>query len=137
MKSKSLVVRTVFILVTVAFNFFQEEGFRGETFLFFRGSTSSLGSVTSPSFFSSPLPFISSTLSSHPQSGDTEAVFPETLLNSWTSLVFFVLLGPGVSCSLCMVSGILGSEISAGSVGRRRSTDQSLVISYRSSSRSL
>jgi hypothetical protein len=30
----------------VAFDFFWEEGFRGETFLFFKGSTSSLGGVT-------------------------------------------------------------------------------------------
>jgi hypothetical protein len=44
--------------------------------------------------------------SSPPRSGDTEAVFPEALLKSWTSLVFFVLLGPGVSCSFCVVSGL-------------------------------
>jgi hypothetical protein len=50
MKSKSSIVSTVFILVTVAFDFFWEEGFRGETFLFFRGLTSSLGSVTSSGF---------------------------------------------------------------------------------------
>jgi hypothetical protein len=46
MKSKSSEVRTVCILVMVAFDFFQEEGFKGETFLFFKGLTSSLGGVT-------------------------------------------------------------------------------------------
>jgi hypothetical protein len=76
MKSKSSVVSIVFILVTVAFDFFQEEGFGGETFLFFKGSNSSLGSVTSTGLCSSPLPFVSSTSSSPPWSGDTEAIFP-------------------------------------------------------------
>jgi hypothetical protein len=137
MKSKSSKVSTVFILVMVAFDFFWEKCFRGETFLFFRGSTSSLGSVTFPRFCSSPLPFISSTSSSPPHSGDTEAIFPKALLNSWTSSVFFVLMGPCVSCSLCVVSRLLGSDISVGSTGRRRSMEQSLVISSRSSSMSL
>jgi hypothetical protein len=82
MKSKSSEVRTVYILVMADFNFFREEGFRGETFLFFKGSTSSLGSVTSPGFCSV------STSSSPPQSGDTEAVFPEVMLKFWTSSVF-------------------------------------------------
>jgi hypothetical protein len=94
MKSKSSVGRIVCILVTVALYFFQEEGFVGETFLFFKGSTSSLGHVTSPFFFSA------STSSSTPWSGDSEAVFPEALLKSWTSIVFFLLFVPGVSCSL-------------------------------------
>jgi hypothetical protein len=82
MKSKSSAVSTFFILVTVAFDFFWEEGFKGETFLFFRGSTSSLGGVTLPGFYSSPFPFSSSTSSSPPRSGDTEAVFLEALLKS-------------------------------------------------------
>jgi hypothetical protein len=47
MKSKSSVVSTVFILVMVALDFFQEEGFREEAFLFFKGSISSLDDVTS------------------------------------------------------------------------------------------
>jgi hypothetical protein len=50
-----------------------------------------------------------------------EAVFPKVLLKSWTSSVFFVLLGLGVSCT---VSGMVGLDISAGSAGIRRSIDQ-------------
>jgi hypothetical protein len=100
MKSKSSTLSTVCILVKVALDFFQEEGFEVETFLLFKGSVSSLDDVTLPCFCSSYLPFISSTLSSPPRLGDTEAVFSEALLKSWTSLVFFLLLVPGVSCSL-------------------------------------
>jgi hypothetical protein len=96
MKSKSSTVSTVFILVTVALVFFREEGFGGETFLFFKGSTSSLGGVTSPCFFSSSFPFISSTSSSPPQPVDIEAIFSKALLKSWTFLVFFLLLVLGV-----------------------------------------
>jgi hypothetical protein len=62
MKSKSSTVSIVFILVMVALGFFQEEGFEGETFLFFKRSTSSLANVTLPCFCSYPFPFISSTL---------------------------------------------------------------------------
>jgi hypothetical protein len=80
--------------------FLREEGFVGETFLFFKGSASSLGGVTFPFFFSSSFPFISSTSSSPPRSGDTEVVFYDALLKSWTSSVFFLLLVLGVSCSL-------------------------------------
>jgi hypothetical protein len=137
MNSKSSVVSTVCILVMVALDFFWEEGFRGKTFLFFRGSVSSLGSVTFPCFCSTSLPFISSTSSSPPQSGDTEAVFPEALLKYWISSVLFLLLGLGVSCSLCVVFGMSGLDISARSTGIRRFLDQSLVISSRSSSVSL
>jgi hypothetical protein len=135
MKSKSSIVRTVFILVTMALDFYWEEGFGGETFLLFRGSTLSLGGVTSPGFCSAPFPFSSSTSSSPPRSGHTEEVFPEAILKSWTSSVFFVLLGLGVSSSLCIVFGPSGSNISisAGSVGIRRFVDQSLVISSMSS----
>jgi hypothetical protein len=129
MKSKSLVVSTIFILVMVALDFFREEGFRGETFLFFRGSFSYLDGVTSPCFCSTPVLFISS--SSPPQSCDIEVVFPKALLRSCTSSIFFVLLGSGVSCAVSRLSGL---NISAGSAGIRRSIDQSLVISSRSSS---
>jgi hypothetical protein len=106
MNSKSLVVSTVCILVTVVLDFFQEECCGGETFLFFRGSVSSLGSVTLPFFYSVSFPFISSTSSSPPQSGDIEELLPKALLKSWTSSVFFFLLGLCVSCSLCVVSGL-------------------------------
>jgi hypothetical protein len=66
----------------VDFDFFQEEGFRRETFLFFKGSTSSLDGVTSPGFYSTY------TLSSPPWTSDSEAVFPEVLLKFWTFSVF-------------------------------------------------
>jgi hypothetical protein len=89
MNSKSSKVRTVFIFFMVAFDFFWEEGFRGETFLFLKGSISSLGGVTFPGFYSA------STSSSPLRSGDTEAVFLEVLLKFWTSSVFL-----GVFCSL-------------------------------------
>jgi hypothetical protein len=78
-KSKSSKVRTVCILVMVAFNFFQEEGFRGEPFLFFRGSNSS------PCFYSTS--FSSNSSPSPPHSGDMEEVF----------LDFFGLLCPARS----------------------------------------
>jgi hypothetical protein len=93
-KSKLSKVRTIFILVIEAFDFFWEEGFKGETFLLFEGSTSYLGGVTLLGFISA------STSSSPPQSGDTEGVFPKVLIKFWTSLVLFCLLVPGVVWSL-------------------------------------
>jgi hypothetical protein len=95
MKSKSSGVRIVCNLVIVAFDFFREEGFGGETFLFFKGSSSSLGSVTSPFFFSAYVPSIS--LPSPPLFGEMKVVFMDVLSKSQTSSVFFILLGPGVS----------------------------------------
>jgi hypothetical protein len=53
MKSKSSIVSIVFILVKVALDLFQKVGFMGKTFLFFKGSSSSIGSlggVTLPFF---------------------------------------------------------------------------------------
>jgi hypothetical protein len=100
MKSKSSGVSVVYILVTVALVFFWEEGFGGETFLFFKGPASSLGSVTSPFFCLDSLSFIYSTSLLPPRSGDVEVVFPEALLKSWTSSVLCLLLVPSVSCSL-------------------------------------
>jgi hypothetical protein len=102
----------IYILVMVAFDFFQEEGFGGEPFLFFMGSTSS-SCLCSTSFSFNSLP-------SPPCSGDMEIVFTDVLSISWTSSVFLVMLGLGVSC---VVSGPLMSDISAGSVGIRRSAD--------------
>jgi hypothetical protein len=94
MNLKSSEVRTVCILVIEDFDFFREEGFRGETFLFFKGSTSSLGDVTSPGLYSI------STSSPPPQSGDMEEVFTEVLIKFWTSSVFFYLLVTSVFYSL-------------------------------------
>jgi hypothetical protein len=120
----------VFSLVTGAFDFFREEGFRGEPFLFFIISTSSLG-LCSTSSKSSPLP---------PCFGVMDVVLTDLLSTSWISssffvcFVFFVLLGPGVFYA---ASGLSMSEISAGSTKIRRSANHSLVISSRSSSVSL
>jgi hypothetical protein len=125
-KFKSSEVRTVYILVMVAFDFFQEEGFKGEPFLFFRGSTSS------PYFYSTSLSFKYSP--SPPCSGDMEAVFTDVLSNSLTSSFFFILLGPGVSCA---VYGLSMLDISARSARIKRSSNHSLVISSKSSFASL
>jgi hypothetical protein len=132
MKLKSSKVRMVCILVIGDFDLFQEEGFGGETFLFFEGSSSSLGSVTSPFLCFSFVPYIS--LPSPPFSGDMESVFTEALLKYCTSSIFFFLLGPGVSYA---TYGMSMSDISAGSARIRRSVDHSLVISSKSSSVSL
>jgi hypothetical protein len=64
MKSKSSEVRVVSNLVLVSFDFFLEEGFGGKIFLFFEGSSSSLGSVTSPFFYSTFAPSISPAITS-------------------------------------------------------------------------
>jgi hypothetical protein len=111
MKSKSSKVRAVCILVMVAFDFFRDEGFRGGTFLFFEGSSSSLGGVTSLGLYSA------STSSPPPRSGDMEAIFPEVLLKLWTSSVFFC---SGVFYSLWVSFGLSISDISAGLAGIRR-----------------
>jgi hypothetical protein len=70
----------VCILVMVAFTFFREEGFSKETFLFFEGSSSSLGGVTSPFFYSTSMPSISPP--SPPCSAEMEAVFTDALSKS-------------------------------------------------------
>jgi hypothetical protein len=119
-------------LVLVAFTFFRDEGFDGETFLFFEGYSSSLGSVTLPFFYSNSAPSISPP--SPPFSTEMEVVFIDALSKSWTSSVFFIFLGLGVSCA---ASGLYKSDISAGFAGMRRFADQSLVISSKSTSVSL
>jgi hypothetical protein len=90
MKLKSSKVRVISSLVLVAFNFFLEEGFGGETFLLFEGSSSSLGGVTFPLFYLTSIP-------SSPLSTEMDAVYMDALSRSWTSSVFFILLGPTVS----------------------------------------
>jgi hypothetical protein len=70
----------VCILVIEDFDFFLEEGFRGEMFLFFEGSSSSLGGVNSPFLCSTSTPSIS--LPSPTYSGDMEAVFTDAYLNT-------------------------------------------------------
>jgi hypothetical protein len=131
MKSKSSNVRVVHIFVTVVLGFFLEEYFRGETFLFFDESSSSLGSGTSNFCCLVSVPSSSSPYSSSVM----ESVLTNRLSTSCNSSVFFiifaffVILGLGVSYA---VPGLLISDISAGSTETRRFTDQSLVISSRS-----
>jgi hypothetical protein len=115
-------------LVLVAFIFFLEEGFRGETFLLFDGSSSSLGGVTSPFPYSTSVPSISPP--SPPLSGDIEGVCAEMIWTSWDSSFFLVFLYPGVSC---MTSGLSTSKSSTGSAGMRRFAEHFLVISSKSS----
>jgi hypothetical protein len=132
MNSKSSEVRVVSNLILVAFIFFLEEGFEGETFLFFEGSSSSLGDVTSTFFCSTLVPSISPP--SPPCSGEIEGVCVEVLWASWASSFFLVFLCPGVSYA---ASGLSTSESSVGSAGIRRFVDHSVVIYYNYSSISL
>jgi hypothetical protein len=102
MKSKSSSMITVCNLVLLDLDFFLKVGFVGESFLFLEGSTSStgsLGGVMSLVFFLSSFPLVASlsTSSSHPHPGDSEVVSSNVLLRFCTSLVFFLLLVPGVS----------------------------------------
>jgi cytochrome c biogenesis protein CcdA len=133
MKSKSSNVREVCILVTGVLGFFLKEYFRGETFLFFDESSSSLGGGTLNFCCSVSVPYSSSPSSS----GVMEAILTDRLSTSWTSSVFFIvftffiLLGPSVSYA---VLGLSMSDIYAGSAETRRSINHSLVISSRSSS---
>jgi hypothetical protein len=55
-KSKSSRVRVVLSMVSVALDFFQDEGFGGVIFLFLEGSSSSLRGVTSPFLCSNFVP---------------------------------------------------------------------------------
>jgi hypothetical protein len=78
MKSKSSKVRVVHILVIGVLGFFLEEDFRGETFLFFNESSSSLGGGTSTLFCSFYVPY-----SSSPSSfGVMEAILRDRLSTS-------------------------------------------------------
>jgi hypothetical protein len=88
----------------VSLDFFHEVGFLGEIFIFLEGSASSMGSlggVTSPCFYLSSFPLVCSlfTSSLYPHLGDSKAVSSDALLRFCTSSVFFLLLGPSVSCS--------------------------------------
>ena len=62
--------------------FLSGRGFQGRNLPLLQGSTSSLGGVIFPFLFSCSFPFISSTLSSAPRSGDIDAVFSDVLLKS-------------------------------------------------------
>jgi hypothetical protein len=114
---------TFWIFGLLDLEFFHEECFMGETFLFLDGSVSSrgfCGGVTSPFlsfsyYFSSFL-----TSSSPPLLGDSDAVSSDALCNSCTSCFFFFLLLLGASYSsqvttkFPMRSGLDNSMGSAG-----------------------
>jgi hypothetical protein len=125
--SKSSRVRVVLNVVLVALYFIWDQGFGGVTFLFLDGSSSSLGGVTSPLFFSTSV--TPSSPPSSPYLGEIEVVFVDVLWTSCTSSYFFILLCPGF---FDIVLGLSTSDIFVGSTGTRRSTDHSLVISSKS-----
>jgi hypothetical protein len=84
----------------LAFEFFHDVGFVGETFLLldvFASSRGFLGGVTSPCFFLSSSPSFShlSTSSTPPLLGEFDAIFSDALFISCTSsfLFFLLLLG--------------------------------------------
>jgi hypothetical protein len=103
MRSMSSIVSTVCILGLLALDFFHDEGFMGETFLFLDVSASSMGSLGCyfTCFFLSSSPFSSSlsTSSPPPPPGESEAVSSDALFNSCTSSFFFLLLLLGASYS--------------------------------------
>jgi hypothetical protein len=121
MRSMSSTVSTVCNLGLLALDFFRDEGFMGETFLFLDVSASSrgsLGSVTSPylCFSSSPLSSSLSTSSPPPPLGESKIVSSDVLFNSYTSSFFFLLLLLGASYSSRVTTGLLmrlGSDSSA------------------------
>jgi hypothetical protein len=82
----------------MAFDFFRDEGFVGEPFLFLDVSASGkgyLGSVTSPCFYLSSRTSSSSslsTLSPPPPSGESSVVSFDAQLNFWASSFFFFML---------------------------------------------
>jgi len=141
----SSIVSTISLLGLLSLEFFHEEGFMRETFLFLDIYVSSggfWGSFTSPSFYIYSSPFSSSlsTTSSPPPLGDSKEVSSDGLLNSCISSFFFLLLLLGVSYSPWVTTGLpimLGSDSSTGSIGIRSFACHSFVISSRSSSVSL
>jgi hypothetical protein len=89
-KSKSSGVRVVLSMVWVALAFFRKEGFGGVIFLFMEGSSSSIGGVTLPLFFSTSVPPSSSP--SPPYTSEIEVVFMDVLGIYSTSSSFLVFL---------------------------------------------
>jgi hypothetical protein len=105
MRLISSTMSIVYSLGLLAFEFFHDVGFIGETFLFLDVSTSSsgfLGGVTSPYFLlsSSPSLYSLSTSSSFPLQGEFDAFSSDALFISCTSSFFFFLLPLGASYSL-------------------------------------
>jgi hypothetical protein len=128
----------------LAFDFFRDEDFVGEPFLFLDVSIfvrGSLSSVTLSCFllYSSPSSsyFYSS---SPPPSSESNVVSFDALLHSCISYFFLFLLLLGASYSSRVTIGLLmrsGSEIYSWSTSTRNSTGHSLVFSSMSSSMSL
>jgi hypothetical protein len=139
MKSKSSTMSTFCIFGLLYLEFFCNEGFVGETFLFVDGSVSSgrfYGVVTLPCLSSSCSFSFFFTSSSPPPLGDSDGVSFDVLCTSCTSCFFFflLLLGESYSSRVTTVFPMrLGSDSSVGLVGIRSSTCQSLMISSRSS----
>jgi hypothetical protein len=101
-RSMPSTMRIVWNGVLLVFDFFHNEGFIGEPFLFldvFASVSGSLGDVTSPYFCLSSSPSSSSFSTSSPPSpsGESDVVSFDALLNSYTSSFFFFLLLLGVS----------------------------------------
>jgi hypothetical protein len=124
----------------LAFEFFRNEGFFEEPFIFLDLSASvmgSLGGVTLPCscFFSSPSSSSLSTFSP-PSSGESGVVSFDVLLHSCTSSFFFFLLFLGASYYSQVTIGSLirsGSESSICLIGTGNSAGHPLVISSMSS----
>jgi hypothetical protein len=129
----------------LAFEFFRDEGFFGEPFLFLDVSIfggGSLGGVTSPCsyFSSSPSSSSLSTLSPPPPSSEFDVISFDALFGSCTSSLFFLLLLLGASYSSRVTRGLpmrSGSKSSIYSIGTRNSEGHSLFISSISSSMNL
>jgi hypothetical protein len=127
------------------FDFFRDEGFCREPFIFLDVSVfvmGFLGGVTSPCyyFFSSPSSSSLYTSSPPPPSGESGVVSFDALLNSCTSSFFFFLLLLGVPYSSRVTTELLmrsGSESFVCLTDTRNFVGYSLVISSMSSSMSL
>jgi hypothetical protein len=145
MRSISSTMSTVYNGGLLALEFFHDEGFLGEPFIFLDVSIfgrGSLGGVTSPCscFSSSPSSSSLSTSSPPPPSGESGVVSFDALFSSYTSSFFFFLLLLGASYSSRVTTGLpmrSGSESSVCSAGTRNSAGHSLVISSIYSSVSL
>jgi hypothetical protein len=111
MRSMSSTVSIVFNLGLLYFDFFHDEGFMGETFLFLDASASSmgfLGGVTSSDSFLSYSPFSFSLSTSSPplHPSESKVVSSDALFNSCTSYFFFLLLLLGAFYSSRVTIGL-------------------------------
>jgi hypothetical protein len=145
MRSISSTVSTVSNGGLLARDFFHNEGFFGEPFLFLDVSISVrgfLGGVTLPCscFSSSPSSSSLSTSSPPPPSGESGVASSDALCVSCTSSFFFFFFFLGPSYSSWVTTGLpmrSRSESYVCSTGTRNSTGHSFVIYSMSSSVSL